>query len=398
MRSMVFNIPIENMAQLNKKLKSLNKKACRAGTSQFKLTVVSETAEKQDNGYVNVYKQVVVEGEQPRICGWTFVARLDHNCDHTGGSNLVYVMPGQTLPQEYRTRSADCEHCGWIRKRRDTYILCNDQTGELKQVGRTCIQDFIGIDPEKVLAHTEWLKSLYDTARDAESEPLDRSNIRDNRFVDVQTFLSYVACAIKHYGWISSKQAYSNDQMSTRDYAWKMMFPCGLGVGYGSKDPQLNSADSQVAESAIAWALQQDKTSSDFVYNMVTIAETGYMDYKATATAAWIVQGYLKHLGDQQDAIDLSKSQHFANPGDKIRGKVQVISKKILPMSQYDQFAKTLVRMLSQDGNLIVTFATGSFGSSVEAGDQITIRATVTKNDVFNGVNQTVVNRVRIIQ
>lgn len=393
MQSMVFNIPAENMEKLEKKLKSLNKKAMRAGTAQLKLVVVSETAEKQGDGYVNVYKQVVVEGEPPKISGWTFLARLDHNVDPSGASNLVYVMPGQILPEQFRSRGANCEHCGWLRKRRDTYILREDTTGDLKQVGRTCIQDFIGIDPEKVLAHAERLASLYDTARDAESEPLDRTAMHDQRFIDVGHYLQYVAMEIRENGWVSSKQAYDNYSITaTRDRAMSTMFP-GLGRHIEQPKPE----DVATAAAAQQWALAQDATKNDFTHNLVTIAKTGYADFKATGTAAFIVQGYLRDQEQKTAVQDLSSSKHFAQNGDKIRGEVEIISKKVLPMGNFDQFQKTLVRMLTKDGNLIITFSTGAFGDIVNVGDKITIRSTVTKNDEFKGVKQTIVNRARVV-
>lgn len=393
MQSMVFNIPAENMEKLEKKLKSLNKKAMRAGTAQLKLLVISETAEKQADGYVNVYKQVVVEGEPPKISGWTFLARLDHNVDPSGASNLVYVMPGQMLPEQYRSRPADCEHCGWTRKRRDTYILREDATGDLKQVGRTCIQDFIGIDPEKVLAHAERLASLYDTARDAESEPLDRSDMYNQRFIDVERYLQYVAMEIRENGWVSGKQAYEGHGITaTRDRALTTMFP-----SFGRHEEQPEQEDVITAAAAQQWALAQDATKNDFTHNLVTIAKTGYVDFKASGTAAYIVQGYLRSQETKAEARDLSGSDHFAQKGDKIRGEVEVISKKVLPMGDFDQFQKTLVRMLSKDGNLIITFSTGAFGGDVNVGDKITIRGTVTKNDEFRGIKQTIINRARVV-
>jgi len=396
MEPMVFNIPAENMEALEKKLKSLNKKAKRAGTGELTLTVVSETAEKQDDGYVNVFKQVVVEGEAPKIEGWTFLARLDHNVDPTGNSNLVYVMPGQSLPEGYRNRPADCDHCGWTRKRRDTYVLRHDATSDLKQVGRTCIQDFIGIDPEKVLAHAERLASLYDKAKDAESVPLDRSAMHDRRFIDLEVYLTHVAMAIRMHGWVSGKEAYDNHQViATRNQATETMFPT---PGYDYEN-ELEDEDLIIAQAAIQWALSQDATKNDFTHNMVTIATTGYIDFKATGTAAYIVQGYIRSEEVKKPTLDLSGSDHFAQKGDKIRGDVEVISKKVLPMKDWDQFQKTIVRMLSTDGgNLIVTFSTGNFGDSVNVGDKITIRGTVTKNDTFNDVKQTIVNRVRIVE
>ena len=391
-RSMVFNVPIYNMAKLRKKLATLNKKGKRAGTGELNLIEVSQTTDTQPDGTVLIKKQVVVEGEPPRIAGWTFLARLDHNTDPTGASNLVYVMPGQTIPAEMRGLAANCEHCGWQRRRRDTYILREDATGDLKQVGRTCIQEFIGLDPEKVLAHAERLRKLYDNVRDAESEPLDPSAMADFRNVDLETFLAFVAREIRLNGWRSSKEAFNNGGKSTKAVVWDTMSPVG-GMSTVQRNLLLKKEDWETARAAIRWAKHQDKGRNDFTHNLVTIAEAGYIDHKAAGTAAYIVEGYRRDVQKKTTPQrDLSGSKHFVEVGTRFDTDVEIIFKR--PVNGFN-WTSTLVQMLTPEGNLIINFDYNG-KLDLDVGTKLRIRATAKKCDEFKGVKQTVVNRVQV--
>ncbi len=392
MEPTLFNIPACNLEILEKKMARLNKKAVKAGTTPITLTKVSETVEKNDDGSVDVFYQMVVEGEAPKIAGWDFLARLDHNSDPTGASNLVYVMPGQTCPDNYRLAAADCNHCGYRRTRRNTYVLKQETTGELKQVGHTCVKDFIGLDPAKVAAQAERIVNLMKAAKDAEDSgvlgvPYNR------RHIDLFEFLGYVALTCRTNGWVSAKQAYeSGGQMtSSANTALGDMFPVG---GY---DPtwcdRPEPEDFNKAYDAHAYALTLDRAKSDYNHNVVTMSTTGYIDWKATGIAASIIRIHdlsLAREAEKKTQVDLSSSEHMGAVKDRLRGAVTVIGKKH-GEGMYGPW--TMYRMLTKNqGNVLVSFVTGSF--SAEVGDEIEIKGTVKKHDEFNGVKQTMLSRV----
>lgn len=51
----------------------------------------------------------------------------------------------------YRESDPCCEHCNTKRRRKDTFVVRHMETGETKQIGSSCLEDFTGIDPSKVL-------------------------------------------------------------------------------------------------------------------------------------------------------------------------------------------------------------------------------------------------------
>ena len=49
--------------------------------------------------------------------------------------NILATVPGQVpLPLKYRTAGPTCDHCGFNRNRKDTYVLRHDD-GRYVQVG-----------------------------------------------------------------------------------------------------------------------------------------------------------------------------------------------------------------------------------------------------------------------
>lgn len=386
MEAQLFNIPSANMEKLAKKIKALNKKALKAGTGEIKITTISKTVDKNKDGTVDVRFQIALEGETPRINGWAFIARLDHNTDPSGGSNLVYVMPSADLPVQFRTAAANCEHCGWDRKRRDTYILQNEDTGEYKQVGRTCIRDFIGIDPARIAEQAErYVKALglLDEAREPKW-----GGINDHRDICLPTYLSYVSMVIREHGWISGREAYEDQsKVSSASEACAEMFV----VGHQPSIP--SNEDKELAVAAMDHVLTLEP-KNDFLHNIITITKQSYLDWKATGLAAAIMFVYNRHREEEakrEAAADLSKSEHVGALKERLEMEVKVIGKRWIE-GYYGSSA--LIRMLDVNDNLFVTFASGSFGDDVNIGDALTIRGTVKKHDDFKGTKQTILNRV----
>ena len=199
---------------------------------------------------------------------------------------------------------------------------------------------------------------------------------------------------IRKNGWVSRKEAYEKQYAacSTANRAIDTAFP-----GYRNPEVPTEDRDKETAANAIDWALALDPAKSDFNHNLVTIAKTGHIDFKATGLAAYIVQGYLKTQERIKDRPDQRNSSFVGEKGDKICKDVTVLLKKALPMQDWDQFSKTLVRMIDTEGNILVTFSTGQFPDGINVDDVITIRGTVIKHDEFNGVKQTILSRVQEI-
>lgn len=382
----LFKIPEQNMPELEKKIISISKRGSKIGTGPIVLQILTKTVEQNDDGSVNVFNHVTFTGDIPKIEGWEFLARIDHNNDRTGASNLIYTAPDKELPAEYRSNPADCDHCVKTRKRRDTFILRNTASGELKQIGRTCIKDFIGHDPKHILMMFEYLRRAATLTKEYTDIPTDMNN---HRFINLQIFLGFVARAIRKNGWTSKSVAHENGSISTCSYALDDMFPANRASIYEVKP---TDDDKDVASAAIQHVLGLDKDKNDYIHNIVTIAETGYVDWKATGYAASIVrvyQNYLERLKEESNRVDTSNSKHVGERKERLELSVRIIFKRIFN-GYYG--TTTIIKMFSDDGDVFVTFSTGNFNPNMD--DILKIRGTVKDHQSYKGESQTILNRV----
>ncbi len=157
------------------------------------------------------FQNVTIAGPNPVLAGWEFVATLQHLRDEETGKaiNLLRSRPSfeGKIPDSFKTaESTNCDHCGQRRFRNDTYLVRNVTTGAWKQIGSTCIKDFLGgIDPRVVASILEW---FLETERlcsegDEDGEQTHHGVARHS----LRHALAVAAAIIRQEGWTSAKKA-----------------------------------------------------------------------------------------------------------------------------------------------------------------------------------------------
>ena len=143
----IFIVPDTKLPWLDKKIESLNKVAKKLALPPvgYKVieTNITQSINDPDGGeiaQIRTATKIEIFGEAPILKGWKFIARILHD----EGGNVLKSVPGEELPPQYRTIEPKCEHCGYKRKRNDTFVLKNITTKEYKQVGSNCLSDFLG--------------------------------------------------------------------------------------------------------------------------------------------------------------------------------------------------------------------------------------------------------------
>jgi len=131
-----YKIPSENLAglqahieKLNRKVAKLAKKGCEV--SPLVLTVdpkaiVEKRSQTMPDGSQRTYEaisfNVTLVGTPVKVDGWQFIATLQHE----DGGTIVRAVPGMTTEGElapFRTVGNVCNHCGFDRKRNDTFVV-----------------------------------------------------------------------------------------------------------------------------------------------------------------------------------------------------------------------------------------------------------------------------------
>jgi hypothetical protein len=155
-----FDIREYRVAEFKDKLAKLQRKATKQGFAPLVLTslgtyevkrYVSETVTVLDT-----YAKFSVEtAGEFKLAGWSLLGVIDY----TVAGVIVREVPGQVVPAEYRSEDATCAHCQTARYRKQTFIVAHED-GRTARVGRNCLADFLGINPETILRSAEWVQTV----------------------------------------------------------------------------------------------------------------------------------------------------------------------------------------------------------------------------------------------
>ena len=386
----IFHIPAENMNRFEADCAKLSKKAVKLGCSEIKPFVFGHTTQTLEDGLEHRVYEVLFTVEAPKVNGWTFVARLDH-ANETG--NIIRMVPNTlaSLPAKYLDCAPNCDHCKQNRKRRDTFILRCDATGEFKQVGSTCLLDFFGHDPIKMARMAELLGYALESARSAE-EYSGNHGIADLRWIRVDRFCEYAAACIRQFGWVSGKAAFEDpSQISTRDVAVRMYRHGAI--------KNINDEDKMLAVEALDWALslREKDNKSDYEHNILVIAEAQAMEWRSAGLAASIVGVYVRNRQkeiERKAREGKTESTYYGAIGDKLKGlKATLVGYSVNTQGAYG--TTHIYKFVTTAGNVLTWFATSS--ASIQEGNKVVFTGgTVKAHQQYRNVSQTIVSRCKL--
>ena len=156
-------IPAENIESLSKKITALSNKAERLELPPISLDInygigIATPDKKDKSKFTETeYYGVEILGEPPVLSGWIFIGIVEPT---EKGNLLIEINPNNKIPDKYRhTDLCDCEHCGIKRDRLSAFIVQNETTGEVLQVGRTCLKSYTNdTDPKNIALYESFFK------------------------------------------------------------------------------------------------------------------------------------------------------------------------------------------------------------------------------------------------
>lgn len=387
-----YEIPAENLGKLQKRFDQLARKAEKLGFPPPELKVLGErfVEEKKliQGEWLGAWItrkvfDIEIEGQSPKLEGWSLVAVIDHFTSGQRGVNLIRRFPHLDeieIPDEYRTTDQRCEHCNLLRYRKDTFALLNED-GEWKLVGRQCLKDFTGHKSPEALAR--WASRLHDLLIDAQED--DWSGEWITHYLKLDDYLAIVAWVIDEYGWTSRTKAREDfTLLSTADRA---LHPDTLKEASTAEFKEL------VAE-VIKWSREELATKdrlNDYEWNLVASLAEDYFHQKNAGLAASSIMAYKKAQGLLNENGNGPVSQHQGEVGERI-DRVLTIEKRLDLDSHWGVYRITI--MSDEAGNVYV-WKTNS--QKLAEGETYKVRGTVKEHDQYNGTAQTVLARCKVV-
>lgn len=393
-----FQIPTENIENLVSAIKAINKRAKRLKLHpvavSFGATFDKEVKkDEKSKARIISFTHVTVEGETPRLNGWSFVAVVES----LGEEGTVIRSNGDVaLPEKYRTCGNICEHCNKDRRRHQTHIMHNGE--EFKAVGSSCLQDFTGVNNPFNAANAaeclfEALGACY-SASELDDE-FEGGGGRGRHYLVVHRYLWNVAALIRVFGFMSRARAEALSNMSTAEHAYTIYHKLGQSVREAEKAGALpNEDDVETVNAALEWAAGlSNGQCSDFEHSLSVIAKSATIPEKLRGIAACVVSSYLKAQERLKEMeIERLNSSHFGEVGKRMNFEASLVFMKTLD----GMYGTTYMhKFITADGNVAVWF--GSKDLDLKEGETTKLRATVKKHDERNGVKQTVITRVDVV-
>jgi hypothetical protein len=417
-----FWVPVQKVPALAREIERLQKRTKRLG---LKPIVFEQGAAYETNvpstvvrvGEMGVWNEttrigrgkvvpVLVAGEEPRLRGWRLIACLDYDEQQAQGGPWLRVVPGETLPPEFRTVDPTrCDHCMTKRDRSTVFVLAHDD-GKYTVVGRTCLVDFLGGhgDPLRTVGAAEMLFAIFDVARGMEDwEGVGGGGSHLARAVDMEDFLAVVVQLIEKYGWISRGEAWNKGTRATADDAWTVCMPQRQIEHSVSKREQPDAKSLEAAKRIVQWAttefVDKDPTAlTDFGYNARTTLIAGIVTQRSAGIIASLASAYQRaetKRAEEQSGGRLDA--YYGTVGDRI-----VLELDMLGAHPVDgAFGRSyLCRFLGTGDAAGYPFKW--FGSNwpfdfrvdIAAGQHVRVKATIKRHQEYRGQKETELSRV----
>jgi len=398
METRSFVVIASNKSNVESQIEKLNKRARKLGIEEIsfawgKAYVETREVLYKDNEEPTYLKQdllvIPIDISGPMDVsfeGWRFIATLQHL--PTGENIIRSISDKFHIPKQYRNAGPDCHHCMIKRYRKDTYLVRNDTTGEVIQVGSTCIKDFLGGNsPDNIISKANIIAELLTFMEGCGS---CNGSSEDNLY-HIERFLSVTSACIRDHGWLSKSKAYTNGGISTAVWVERNLLP---PKGFKNTDFSIvNDYDKDVAKKAAEWAENISDSEcdiSDYLHNIRAIARSGMVGYRCFGFAASIIPAY--HRAHE---VKTPASVHIGEVG-KRENFTLTLQKRFSFDSQYGITNKFI--FIDDKGNIVTWTTTKSIHSqTIQEGKVYSIQGTVKKHTEYKGTKQTEITRCKVL-
>ena len=370
-------------------IEKVNKRAAKLGLAGFTVTQ-GEAWHKRittDRNGMEIAPQMItmvpitVTGEPVRIPGHEFIARIDFE----DGATIVNTRPGVELPTKYRRATPFCTHCGTDRKRSSVFVFERDEGGHI-QVGRSCLKDFMGHDPEATLWAAREYASIWGDIDDEIEAGMGRARIS----VAVADVLAAGARSIRDGGFVSKRLAEEKMLVSTSSDTYDLMFDPKTR----QKRP-VEQQDIDRAELVKQWVLNElglKADKSDYEHNAIELVQLGACSTRRIGLLVSLIATHAR-ITEERIAREADVDAHVGAVGER-----RAFDAVYRGSHQFDgHYGTTYIGRLQTDEGLLVYRGSSPFWESgTKAGDRIQFTGTIKEHGEYKGRKQTTIQRCKL--
>jgi ribosomal protein L36 len=240
---------------------------------------------------------------------------------------MIHTVPGKGEEDlsAYRTRT-QCDHCKTARRRTETYVI-RSQEGEVKQIGKNCLADFLR-DPGKAEQIVKQL-ALWQSCQDALGDGMSGDGGWGTGFglIPIGEYLILVLRAIRRFGFLGNtraKEIRGQDEECTSTCErvqahYTAMEARVRGRKYDEEDILVSfEGEEEEAAVCLSWGKEiPSDTSSEYLNNLRLICQGTSVKAKHLGYLASLPTARDKALGvdKKREGTPVQESKWLGQPG-----------------------------------------------------------------------------------
>jgi hypothetical protein len=388
-----YQIPNTRLDNLKSKVARLARRSAKLGLERVDLVehraAVRIAYRGDSRRYELACTWVELTGPSPVVAGHAFLARIEH----TSAGNIVSrVDDGELDLSAYRSVKPLCDHCKKVRARNDTFVL-RAPDGELRQIGRNCLADFLRSGNVEIVLG---IMSLTEELSEASADCGDGDGEGGGGWCAVTTPLEFVTAAVaavRNCGWVSSK---AFEGSPTKQTAAFIAGPRPKRETDAAEWLKMQPTEDDKARGAliVEWVKASTDTS-DYMHNLRVAVALAATTGRTEGLLASVVIAYERHVEGierkRREAESAIESTYFGEVGKRydIAGTVERVH---YIEGQYG--VSTLVCFVDANGHRYKWFASGS--KDFKVGAVVALKGTVKKHEEYKGAKETVLTRCKV--
>lgn len=331
---------------------------------------------------------VSIVGQAPVLAGWRFLAKIEHG---EGGNLVKRMVGGDSSPAEWHSCGPNCAHCSVSRARKNTYMLESVDTGEVKQVGSTCVSDFLGKemrDPDRIAAMFDHLMALEDEFEYDPDKEFTGCSMGSYGVAPAMLMATVLKIVQEDGGYFSADKAESLHCLKTgdrlRDAIW------------ASKPTTVVRPDAGHVEQAtrvVSWLTEQKAVDSLWLRNIAYLADRTCITMK---DAGLFASGYVAWNRDLQKNLraERGSGDWVGSAGEKIT-TAATLERRAGYENAYGYV--TVLSFRDEEGNGLI-WKTSAPPSGLVVGSTYRVAATVKAHGDYKGDKQTEIIRAKVAE
>lgn len=365
-------IPASAQAAFVTALAKLNRRAARLGCDPLTIVSTVDTIVEIDRVKFPALR-LEIAGTTPTFAGWTFAASVEAL---DTGKNIFHGV--SDIPARFANTGHACEHCNQNRKRNSSFILSHE-AGDYKQVGSTCINDFLGGNHLPVF-------NFLSNAREILSEFENFANATIDS-VSVITTLVASAATIREHGFVkkTGHDVYSGT-VPTASKVESFLIDVRNPKRF---IPNITEADEAKAEAVRAWLVNHEGTQNDYLQKLIDLAAATRVSSRNIGILASSIAAYDREL-ERKAQVLASPSNHVGTVGKREIFTVSLTGCKVLP--DYGYGCSNLYSFEDENGNILKW----KTQAQIERTGTFQITGTVKSHGAWNGVSETELTRCKV--